>query len=218
MSLLLVKPHILYLVLFTVVVWSLYEKQLRVILGAGIAFIMATLSAWVINPNVINQYLYAAVNYPPEDWATPTIGGITRLLVGTQHFWLQFIPPLVGLLWITVYWYRRRLSWNWIKQAPLIIMVSILTAAYGWTSDHSASLVAILQVFILSIPFQKDNRKQLVVLSSYIVIELLLLIPLGNQIWNFWLAPVLLVWYLLSRKTLAGQAPAVINLSKIECS
>ena len=45
LALLLVKPHILYLVLFTVVLWSLYEKQPRVILGAAIAIIVATLAA-----------------------------------------------------------------------------------------------------------------------------------------------------------------------------
>ena len=209
LSLLLVKPHILYLVLIAVVLWSLYEKELRIILGAGITLAIATLVTWVVNPDVIQQYLFAAVNYPPEDWATPTIGGITRLLIGTQHFWLQFIPTLVGLLWISIYWYHRRLAWSWLEQAPLIILVSILTAAYGWTSDHSASLIPILQIFILLLLVQDKKRSWYLVLISYLVIEILLFVPFGNQIWNFWLAPSLLLWYLVSRRALTGTAPLV---------
>ena len=209
LSLLLVKPHILYLVLIAVVLWSLYEKELRIILGAGITLAFATLVTWVVNPDVIQQYLFAAVNYPPEDWATPTIGGITRLLIGTQHFWLQFIPTLVGLLWISIYWYHRRLAWSWLEQAPLIILVSILTAAYGWTSDHSASLIPILQIFILLLLVQDKKRSWYLVLISYLVIEILLFVPFGNQIWNFWLAPSLLLWYLVSRRALTGTAPLV---------
>jgi hypothetical protein len=209
LSLLLVKPHILYLVLFAVVLWSIYEKQFRVILGTVITLAAATLIVWATNPQVLNQYLYAAVNYPPQDWATPTIGGITRLLVGTEQFWLQFLPPLIGILWILFFWFRRRKSWDWIEATPLIILVSIFTAAYGWTSDQAPSLIAVLQIFILLIVIKRDNKYQFAVLSFYLLIELGLLLPLGNQIWNFWFSPVLLIWYLVSKRALTGQVPVM---------
>ena len=202
LSLLMIKPHILYLVLFSVLLWSIYEKQYRILLGMGFALIFATLIAWIANPNVIQQYFFAIANYPPQDWATPTIGGIVRFLAGPDLFWLQFLPPLLGGIWLFTYWFRNRNNWDWIEQTPLIILVSIFTAAYGWTSDQSASLIPILQIFILLIPINFRNKKQMLVLCSYIGIEVLLFIPLGNQLWNFWVAPTILIWYLLARSSL----------------
>ena len=211
LSLLLVKPHILYLVLIAVALWSIYEKQLRVILGTGISLAFATFIVWVANPKVINQYFYAAANYPPQDWATPTIGGITRFLIGTEIFWMQFIPPLIGLLWLGIYWYQHRKTWDWTEHAPLVILVSIFTAAYGWTSDQTVSLIPILQVLILLLPINIRNNKHLYIICSYLLIEIVLLIPFGNQLWNFWLAPSLLIWYLLSKNSLKGQRPIFIS-------
>jgi hypothetical protein len=205
LALLMVKPHILYLLLYAVVLWSLYKLQIRVILGTGIALLATLLVSWVINPSVIDQYLYALTNYPPNDWATPTIGGITRLVLGTTHFWIQFVPPLVGSMWFTIYFLQRRKKWNWTYQTPLIVLVSILTAAYGWTSDQSASLIPILQVFILLIPIRFNNNKHLIIICFYLVIEILLFIPLGNQIWNFWVAPSLLIWYLISIRLIRSE-------------
>jgi len=211
LSLLMVKPHILYLLLFSVLLWSLYEKQARVLLGLVLALVAATLISWSINTNVISQYFNAVLNYPPQDWATPTIGGITRFVIGTEQFWLQFIPPLLGIGWILFYWYHRRKSWDWIEQTPLILLVSVFTAAYGWIFDQSASLIAIMQIFILLLPIQNKNYSQIAVLSSYILIEIFLLIPVGNQIWQFWLAPALLIWYLISKRWLSIQRPQTAN-------
>lgn len=205
LSLLLVKPHILYLFLFSVLLWSIYERQARVLLGLGLALFAATLITWAVNPNVISQFIYAVLNYPPQDWATPTIGGITRFVIGTEQFWLQFIPPILGIGWILFYWYHRRTSWDWLEQTPLILLVSIFTAAYGWIFDQSASLIAILQIFILLLPVKKNNLKHLAIISFYILIDIFLLIPVGNQIWQFWLAPALLIWYLISKRVLSTQ-------------
>jgi hypothetical protein len=100
-----------------------------------------------------------------------------------------------------IYWVRHRKTWDWIEQAPLIILISVLTAAYGWTSDQSVSLIAILQIFVLLIPI-KMTSIHLRVILSYIIINILLVVPLGNQIWFWWLAPSLLIWYLVSKQAI----------------
>ena len=199
LSLLAVKPHILYLYVIAILIWSLSRKEWRLVLGTGASLMVATMIAAAVNINVLQQYLDAFLNYPPENWATPTLGGVIRLIFGPELFWAQFFPPLIGILWLIYYWIKQREMWDWIEVTPILILVSIFTAAYGWTSDQSVSLVAVLQIFILLIPLA-NNSTRLFVGFSYLIIDLLLILPWGNQIWLWWLAPALLVWYLFSKR------------------
>lgn len=198
LSLLAVKPHVLYLFALAIILWCINQEQWRVILGTVITLLTATLIAWIINPSVIQQYLYAATHYPPSDWATPTLGGITRYILGTEYFWMQFVPPVAGIFWLVVYWIRNKDSWNWIEETPLLILVSIFTAAYGWTSDQSVSLIAVLQIIILIVPGLR-NLSHVLILTTYLFVNVLLGINQGNQLWLWWFAPALLVWHLGSK-------------------
>ena len=116
LSLLAVKPHVLFLYFLAVALWAIDQKQWKIILGYILAIIATTSIALVINPDVIQQYILAIRTYPPADWATPTIGGFFRLLFGTEKFWLQFIPPLIGIIWLIYYWQRNRITWNWFNR------------------------------------------------------------------------------------------------------
>jgi hypothetical protein len=69
LSLLLVKPHILYLFIIAVILWSLYEREWRIILGSLAALLFATAVPLLFNPSLIGQYLFALQNYAPIDWA-----------------------------------------------------------------------------------------------------------------------------------------------------
>jgi len=195
--LLTVKPHILYLFLLTVILWAVDRKKWNIILGFLITLIMTSAITWAINPDVIQQYFLAIQNYPPADWATPTIGGILRILFGFERFWLQFLPPLIGIIWLIYYWFRHRADWDWFAQTPLLVLVSTLTAAYGWTWDQSVSIIAVLQITVLMIPLQR-NLSSAMIISTYLLIDILALTIRGNQFWTFWLAPALLIWYLVS--------------------
>ncbi len=175
-------------------------------LGMGIVLIAAVLVAWIVNPQVIIQYLFAVDNYPPSDWATPTIGGITRFLIGTEIFWLQFLPSFIGD-WVAnnLLVAQKKIVELDPGRTRLILLVSIFTAAYGWTSDQTASLIPILSIFVLVVPINFRHKVSFYIIVSYVFIEALLLLPLGNQLWNFWLAPALLVWYIISKKVLENQ-------------
>jgi hypothetical protein len=197
LSLLAIKPQILYLLLIAVLFWSIHQKQLKIILGFLAALGLALTISWLINPAVVQQYIFAIQNYPPVDWATPTIGGLLRLLLGVEKFWLQFIPPLLGFIWLIYYWIRNRNSWDWLERTPLLILVSILTAAYAWSWDQTVSIIAILQISVLLLTKRRDLTATLIIVS-YLLIDMMILIFRSNEFWKIWLAPILLIFYLTS--------------------
>jgi hypothetical protein len=198
-SFLILKPHLLYLFGLAVLIWTIRERRWFVFLGALVSFVFGSMMAWYVNPWVINQYIYAIQNYPPTDWVTPTIGGILRLIFDPDLIFLQFLAPVLGIIWFVFYWLKHRESWNWSKQGPLLVLVSVFTAAYGWSSDQLVSVIALVQVGVMICQFGL-NRMSILVTLSYLAINVLAFVISGNAIVLFWLAPALLIWYLLAKK------------------
>ena len=127
------------------------------------------------------------------------------MLISPDMFWLQFVPPFIGSIWFVFYWLRQRAAWKWNEQASLLILVSVLTAAYGWSSDQIVSVVALIEIGVL-VSFLGLNRGTGLVAAGYLAIYILAFITGGNAIFMFWFAPALLIWYLVSKKLL-GHTP-----------
>lgn len=195
LALLAIKPHLAYLFLLAATLWIFRRRAWPVLAGFVLAIAAAALIALIANPRVIPQYLFAISNYPPSAWATPTLGSVLRLVFGTERFWLQFLPSFVGVIWLLVYWARRRADWDWLAQAPLVILVSLLTSAYGWSHDQSSALVALVLVFAALAARRWDGRS-LLVAGSYALVNLPILVVPTNEFYLFWVAPAVLIWYL----------------------
>jgi len=148
------------------------------------------------------QYLFAAGTYSPVAYETPTFGTLLRhFIFNWNNFSVQYFAPVVGGVWFLFYWKKHHKMWDWLQQIPIILLVSIITAAYGWSHDQVILIIPIVQAFIWLL--QSDSQaKALWIVVSYLVFQicfLLILNKLGDA-WNIWLAPALLLWYYLSSK------------------
>ena len=76
-ALITIKPHLLYLFGFAFVVWAVDRRKWTLLGGFVFSVVGALGIAWAVN--LIRQYFYAVTTYPPEQWATPTLGAILRL-------------------------------------------------------------------------------------------------------------------------------------------
>ena len=72
--------------------------------------------------------------------------GPRMLLGGVGTFWIEFIAPVVGLIWFLFYWRKQKESWAWTERLPLILTVSVLTSAYGWLFDQTILVPAVIYV------------------------------------------------------------------------
>lgn len=143
-ALTLLKPHLLYLFWL---VWLVHSWRQRRWIGpaAAVGAVLAgTAIAMAFNPSVVSQYVQSALQNGPIWWHTATLGGALRGLFGPEHRWLQFAPVLLGLGWLAVQWRGARNDWCWPEQMPLLVIVSIVTAAYGWTFDQVVLLVMLI--------------------------------------------------------------------------
>jgi hypothetical protein len=193
-----VKPHLVYLLWVALVLWALDRRRWRVLLGAGLALLLATAIPLTCNPAVIRQYRQALATHPPTEWLTPTLGAALRLWLGADRAWLQFLPALFGLLWFLVYWAARRRNWRWTEQTPLLVLVSFLTTFYGaWSHDFVVLLVPVLQVAVWCVQ-SRPRAPAYFALGAYLAMDALafaLSIRGANEFWLVWMTPGLLVPY-----------------------
>ena len=203
-----IKPQLLYLYLAALGLWALHQRRWAFILGVGVGVAVATALALAFNPQVIGQYLGVLQRSPVAEWATPTLGAVLRLVFGTDRFWLQYVPPLLGLAWLAWYWWQRRASWDWRGEMPLLLTVSLATTAYAWTYDMVFWVIPL--VMAVAGLLRGERRKLWLFLGLYAVIDLAVfwLYTRVNDIWLFWLAPVLLVWTVLAQRQAVKKIPA----------
>jgi hypothetical protein len=183
-----IKPHLLPLFALALLLESTHRRSARraIATGAGILLALGLLPLlW--NSHVWSQYFEAMRRPPSETLETmrqfehPTIGYELRLLMPGQPFTAQFIPGLLALLALVVYWLARRRSWQWEREMPLLVLVSVVSAVYGaWAFDLVILLVPIVQTTVRLT--QSGTWKLIgVVGTTYPVGNLLLLLTLSNK-------------------------------------
>ena len=200
-SFVLVKPQLLYLFILTLIIWSITRRRYQVLLGISASIIVFMAITLIINPSVISQYIVMVREYPLNLWMTSTLGASLRLLIGEEKYYLQFIPAILGVLWLGWYLYKTRKSFDWVKCLPLIILVSIVTTPYGWITDYAVLVISVLPIAVLfvlqGLPFGK-----VLVFSTYWAANLMVIFLSTSQNWFWWLPSFLLIWYLLSNRYL----------------
>src|SRR5262249_16511217 len=128
-------------------VWAVSHRRWGALFGLASALLAAAGVAWLIDRDVFNQYTTLMSESPPALFRSTTFGTWLRLIFGWDHFWLQYLPPIVGLARFTATLLQHRTNWNWADRLPAIILISVLTAAYGsWTFDLVVALPAVIQV------------------------------------------------------------------------
>jgi hypothetical protein len=212
MGLTLVKPQLPALFWVALGLWCLERRRWSVLLGAAGMLGAMTLTAWVCNPHVFADYraLWATSAEAslqtglgprsPRRWFPATAGSLLRLLLGEEHFWLNFLFPCLGLIWVVWYYLRHHRDWSWAEQLPVLMLACFLTTAYGWAYDAVILLPALLQGAIWALARPLGVR--LLALAVYLVLAGLAIglnVLRYDEIVFVWIAPALLVGYLLLR-------------------
>jgi hypothetical protein len=194
------KPHLVYLLWLCILFWLLERGHWRVLFGGAVAALIATTLPLMTNPLVFHQYFNAVTNHSPLDWVTPTIGTVLRLLFGTDRPWLQLLPMIPGVLWSLWHWSSHRRHWEWVREAPLLILVSFFTTPYGaYSHDYVVTLLPILQVAVRGMQISRDGRRFIPTIS-FLTINFILIcfeiFNIHNEFSFIFMSPILLVLYL----------------------
>ena len=141
-----IKPQLLYLFWPILLLWCIQERRWRPLAACAATALALLAIAMVSNPQVLAQYIHTSISEPPLYWKSSALGTILRLLWGQERHWLQFAPSVLGLGWVLWYWIRHRADWSWPEHLPLLTLVSVATASYGWPYDLVVLVPVLAQV------------------------------------------------------------------------
>jgi glycosyl transferase family 87 len=200
-----IKPHLFGVFAAALFLWTIHHRRWSIFAGAAVTVTIIMGCLLAANPHLIEQYAHCIRVHSPRDGRTPVFGSLFRIIFDRNQFWLQVIPQVIGLIWIVVYWYRRRDHWDWHEELPLLVLVSMLTTPYGaWPFDLVVLLLPVIEMAARS---RLAARPQLaIIIAVYLVIQVpaMALSVAGVDLFYFvWMPPALLLSYLGLRRMLA---------------
>jgi hypothetical protein len=194
LSLTLVKPQLFYLVWIALVFASLQQRRWKILTSAIAATATLTAIALTLDPKVIVQYWELARGPYAQVIPSGITAGLRRLLGGSA-FWIQLIPPCIGLVWFAWYWRQHRLNWSWRERMPTLVTISVVTSAYGWIFDETVLVLPIIAMAAKAAAPSGSLPKKAIVL--YTVLNCILMLVMGYPPLAFMPAPVfitILLW------------------------
>lgn len=144
LSLTLIKPQLLYLVWLALILRSLQQRQGKILVGAATAIVSLSAVALLIDRHACQQYLELTHSPYMQVYASGVMAGIRKLFAGVGTFWIQLVPPVLGLGWFAVYWRKHRENWSWTENLPMLMTVSVITSAYGWLFDQTLLVLPVI--------------------------------------------------------------------------
>jgi hypothetical protein len=197
------KPHLLYLVLLALLLWTIQNKRWSLAVSAIFFYASSTLAVIAFNHNVLD-YFHGTVHAALD--TSCGVGGVLRSIFGLQHAWLQFLPTAVGTAWFARYWIRNRRRWTWEEHLPLLLLVSLGTAPYSWAHDY---ILALPSFVALTVAISRTRTDWLVASGLYLVVQYFISNEAG-LLSNAWMAAASLLWlvlYLIGAASLARTLP-----------
>ena len=206
LAVLTLKPHVLLPFGIAVLLWTMRERRLSPLAGAASGVAAGSFVALLLQPDVFSQYLEFARSQVPDEDLVSTAGAALRLLIGFDRFWIQWLPALVGLGWVTIYCTRRFDSWDWRREMPLLVAVSWICAPYGWVYDMVLLVPTVLDGAV-RIEATGDPRLTRRAVTAYLLVGVVIWtqqLAFGSGVIHAWVGPVVLVAWLWVRARTAG--------------
>jgi hypothetical protein len=192
------KPHLLLPFGVALVLWIVYTRGWRILLGAASALAASALLTELVDPQAWSQYAAWAGHSGIGGEAIPCLSVALRNAIRPEAGWIAFIPSAVSCLLAAVYFWRQRQQWDWMQQGGVLTVLSLVVAPYCWIYDQSLALPALL--WGASRTRKRWLLAWLAVASIVLEAQLFRSLPLTSP-WYWWPAPLWLVWTLVEQRT-----------------
>lgn len=199
----LVKPHLVYITLPLVLLAAVVKKTYwHILAGLGAAAAGLLAVVFFLRPAFVVDYGRTVMGSRLVEWATPTLGGILAETLGWN--WAKLMGVVVLPL-VVAWWWRRRQQVEIETLVGISLVISVVTAPFGWGYDVVVLLVPIIQmiVWVLEGRFPR--------LQAGALVALLLLVDglsfyqravKTNEVYYFWLPLAIALLYLWAQTRL----------------
>jgi hypothetical protein len=138
------KPHLFLPFAAVLLLWIVVTHSYAVLAGALAALSASSLVALRLDPSAWTQYAEMMRTVGLEREFIPCLSIALRFAISPGATWLQYLPAALGCLWAIGYFWTRRRTWDWARDGPLLVLVSMLVSPYAWLTDQVLAMPALL--------------------------------------------------------------------------
>jgi hypothetical protein len=121
LALVTIKPQVIIIFLLALLFWIIEQRLWKILVSSSAYVLLLTLIALIFNQQIIYQYIAMLNASFIPDLATPTIGSYLRFIwLGTEKYWLQILPIILGLIGFIYYLNKKHKTWSWTTPAILV--------------------------------------------------------------------------------------------------
>jgi hypothetical protein len=193
-----VKPHAVYLFWISLGFWTLYEKRWKILVSFMLSLTAISLIPVAFHPHIFGDYIRDVVKVGSTyQWPTPTWSTLSHFIFGGEPNWIKYIPAMLGIGWVTVYWMRHRKIWRWAENIHSIIFMSLITNIYIWSSDYALCLIPLTQATVLITNLDLDRRIlfSIILYLGMNIAAWIICILVREDFFFIWMIPCLLLNY-----------------------
>jgi hypothetical protein len=191
------KPHLFLLLWPVILIECLRKKEWRVLAGFGVGMAMAAIVPLFFDAHIWADYLAAMRGEHIDQQYLANLSFLLRFMVPGHPVWVQGVPSVLGILFCSRYYWRRRNVWRWREDGAALLLISAMVSPYSWPFDQLLLLPAIIHV--CSARRSAKAMPVLAVVNGAAVVLLLLTIPLSSPAYA-WSGTACLIWYVWVRR------------------
>lgn len=206
LSLTLIKPQLFLLLFLAVCFRSFQQRRWKALTLAVLCTAVFSTVALLFDRHAFQQYRDLTSTPYLQVYASGILAGVRRLFGGVGTFWMQLVPPVMGLAWFVVYWPRHSKAWSWKENLPLLLTVSVATSAYGWLFDQTLLVLPVIALAALHGRRSGHLPTRSVLLYTALNFVLMMVMPFPTL--NLLPAPIC-IGILLLRDSRAGKLAAL---------
>jgi len=193
-----IKPHLVFLVLLVVLVWSIRERRFKILAGMIITCLLSFFIAGIFFPDLLTLYKKNIFHLPYFEIYSSTLGSFISSFMGIKVF------HYVGVLLLPLAFPLSRLisKEGWLTTINLALLISIPLSPYGFCFDHVLFLPAVIEMITWIIkrelPISVAWGTGTGIMVTYGILFWMMTIRGLPYYWFFWIAFALLIIYVMA--------------------
>ncbi len=186
------KPHIFLPFACVLIVWIIFERHWKIVLGFMSAVSLSlALSVW-LDPRCWQQYSETMAHVGVINLPIPCLSSYLRRLMKASSPSVQFFPSAVACVLAIAYYLKKRRAWSWEYHGALLLALGPVTAPYSWSWDESIALPALMSR-LARCRSSWPCLGSLALLNAVAILEGIMNVPVQNAGY-LWTAPAWLLW------------------------
>jgi hypothetical protein len=196
------KPHLFLPFAAALAAWIVFSRSYKLLAGFAAALALSSALAFAIDPGAWRDYASMMRSPAVDKEFIPCLADALRHWFNPGATWLQYLPAALCCVWALIYFWRRRVQWDWLANSGPLMLVSLLAAPYCWFYDQCLAIPALMYR-----AYNTRARSMLAILALLVLLAdiELCIVNIISPLW-LWTAPAWLAWYLSARPSATDEA------------